>query len=118
MLFKSNILALVGRKENNIYPPNKVIIWDDSIAKVFLEFVFKCPVLMIKLHKEMIIIGTINCVFVYSLRDYELIDAIDTFNNPHKAIALSYAKNSCVLACPYTEEGYVRVRSYGKNLYM
>lgn len=113
MLFKSNIFALVGTKMNPNYPPNKVVVWNDHTGKEALELSFKVPVLGVRLRKDMIVIVTENCIFAYTLAEYKLIDVIDTSSNPHAAFALSYSKDSKVLACPFTKDGYVRIQLYG-----
>lgn len=40
MLYKSNLMALVGGGPNPKFPKNKVIIWDDYESKVVGEVTF------------------------------------------------------------------------------
>ncbi|CBI25516.3 unnamed protein product, partial [Vitis vinifera] len=44
MLFRSNILALVGAGTNSQYPPSKVIIWDDYERRCIGEFSFRSDI--------------------------------------------------------------------------
>lgn len=52
MLYKSNIMAIVGSANNKIYPQNKVIIWDDNSAKVVTDISFETHVKAVKLKKD------------------------------------------------------------------
>lgn len=53
MLYKCNLLALVGGGPRPAFPSNKVVVWDDHSTKVVLELTFKSPVLSVKLRKDM-----------------------------------------------------------------
>lgn len=44
MLFRSNLLALVGTGNNPAYPPHKVMIWDDHQNMCIAELTFRTPV--------------------------------------------------------------------------
>ena len=52
MLYRSNILALVGGGKNPKFTPNKVILWDDHQSKVISELRFNSYVKNVKLKKD------------------------------------------------------------------
>ena len=49
MLYKTNVLALVGGGPSPLFPPNKVIIWDDHRSEAIGEMSFKSDVKAIRL---------------------------------------------------------------------
>lgn len=52
LLYRTNIIALVGGGDKPKWPKNKVILWDDSANKPIGEFNFKTEVKAVKLRKD------------------------------------------------------------------
>jgi WD repeat-containing protein 45 len=112
MLFRCNILALVGGGDNPHYPPNKVMIWDDHQSRCIGELSFRSPVRGVRLRRERIIVVLENKIFVYNFADLKLLHQIDTLSNPKGLCAVSQQPGSIVLVCPGAQKGQVRVEHY------
>ena len=109
MLFRSNILALVGGGPIPKYPPNKVMIWDDYQNRAVGELAFKSPVLSVRLRKDRIAVALEHRVDLYDLEDLRLLQSIETAANPEGLLSLSVSEDSLVLACPGLHAGQLRV---------
>nr|XP_043617088.1 uncharacterized protein LOC122588931 [Erigeron canadensis] len=116
MLFRSNILALVGGKGNTQYPPNKVIIWDDHQSRCIGEFSFRSDVRAVKLRRDRIVVVLEHKIYVYNFMDLKLLHQIETIANPRGLCCLSHQVNTSVLACPGLRRGQVRVEHFGLNM--
>ena len=113
MLFRCNLMALVGGGPSPQAPPHRVLIWDDHVPKEIGELSFRQVVLQVKLRKDAIAVALRDRVYVYHLADLSLRDKIYTADNVHGLLCLSTQIQDMVLACPSVTTGHVRVELYG-----
>ncbi|KAL8552400.1 hypothetical protein ACS0TY_001189 [Phlomoides rotata] len=116
MLFRCNILALVGTKANTQHPPNNVIIWDDYQSRCIGEFSFRSEVRGVKLRRDRVVVVLEHKIYVYDFVDLKLLHQIETLANPRGLCCLSHHLNTSVLACPGLLQGQVRVEHFGLNV--
>jgi WD40 repeat protein len=107
MLFRSNILALVGGGSKPIFQVHKVMIWDDKQPRCIAELSFRSQVRAVRLRLDMVVIVIDTKIYMYRFSDLSLIDHVETSPNPKGLIALSSSKERIVLACPGMHKGRV-----------
>ena len=112
MLFRCNILALVGGGSHPKYPPNKVMLWDDHQQKWIGELAFKDNVKAVRLRKDKVVVVLETRIYVYNFSDLKLIDAIETIENPKGLCSISYAPEKTYLAWLEKAKGRIRVNIY------
>lgn len=113
MLFRCNLMALVGGGGTPHAPPHRVLIWDDHVGREIGELSFKQTVLRVRLRKDAVAVALRDRVYVYHLADLSLRDKIYTADNPHGLLCVSTQIQDMVLACPSVTTGHVRVELYG-----
>ena len=112
MLFRCNLLALVGGGEHPRYPANKVMIWDDHQNRCIGELSFRQEVKAVRLRRDRVVVALLTRVYVYRFSDLALLDQFNTVQNDKGLLALSPENNYTVLACPSIGKGGVRVELY------
>jgi len=112
MLFRCNLLALVGGGRNPKFPPNIVKIWDDHQNRAIGELMFRSEVKAVKLRRDRVVVVLLHKIYVYRFSDLKLLDQISTLKNPKGLIALCPDASNVVLACPGVTKGNVRVELY------
>nr|CCA25003.1 conserved hypothetical protein [Albugo laibachii Nc14] len=112
MLFRCNILTIVGGGRNPRFPPNKVMIWDDHQNCNIGELSFRSEVKAVKLRRDRIVVVLQNKIYVYNFADLKLVDHIETIVNPRGLCSLCPSPSNTVLACPGVSRGTVRIELY------
>jgi WD40 repeat protein len=112
MLYKCNIIALVGGGKNPKYPKNKVMIWDDHQNRCIGELSFRSEVKAVRLRRDRVVVVLEYKIYVYNFADLKLHDHIETISNPKGLCALCPNSSNSVLACPGLQKGHVRVELF------
>jgi len=112
MLFRCNLIAIVGGGRNPKYPPNKVMIWDDHQSKCIGELMFKNEVHAVRLRRDRVVVVLNTKVYVYRFSDLKLIDQIATVPNPKGLVSLCAEPACNVLAVPGLARGSIRIELY------
>ena len=112
MLFRCNILALVGGGRNPRYPPHKVMIWDDHQNRCIGELSFRAEVRAVRLRRDRIVVALDRRVYTYNFADLSLVDHLETADNPRGLCAVCAQPSNNVLAVPGAQPGHVRVELY------
>lgn len=115
MLFRCNILAIVGGGSNPRYPSNKVMIWDDHQGRCIGELSFRAQVRAVRLRRDKIVVCLEHKIYVYNLSDLKLVLQIETLPNAKGLLALSASAPNAVLACPGLHRGQVRIEHFGSG---
>lgn len=108
MLYRTNILALVGSGANPKYPPNKVLLWDDRQEKCVGEMNFRGDVRAVKLRRERILVVLAQRIYVYNFGDLKFVKMVETFDNPLGLCAVS-SINDFRIACPSKTKGFLHI---------
>lgn len=115
MLFRCNVLALVGGGTDPQYPVNKVMIWDDHQSRCIGELSFRSEVKAVKLRRDLIVVVLDQKIFVYNFSDLKILNQIETIANPKGLCAISQNAASLILVCPGLQKGQIRIEHYASK---
>lgn len=82
MLYRTNILAIVGGGRKQKFAENAVLLWDDLARKFVSEFTFSSPVLSLRLRRDKLFVAQRNQIHVFSFP-----------NNPAKLFTFDTGEN-------------------------
>lgn len=111
MLYRQNIMALVGGGANPKWPKSKVIMWDDLQVEMFEELNHNQEVQGVRMRQEVTIVLITNRIYLYGIPEFAIIGQIDTTQGSRPTIGLSQAENNFVLALPGVEVGTIVLKT-------
>lgn len=117
MLFRSNILALVGDGRDTHFPTSQVVLWDDRRSQSLAEVAFRQPVRAVRLHRHKLIVALEDEVYLYNLDDLQSPTKFPTFRNFHGILSVSANASMPFLVCPSDTRGHLRVQSVESQLH-
>ena len=115
MLYKTDILAIVGGGKNPKFSPIKVILWDDNEGKIINEFRVKSNIINVKIKKDKIFIICEEEINVYNLDNYNLLEIIETCNNSKGVFGINSNVSNSIISYPINPIGYIRIKNYEKS---
>lgn len=116
MLYRCNIIALVGGGSCPRFPTNTVMIWDDNKMRCIAELKFNSDIRAVKLRRDKIVVVLDSKISVYNLMDVKLLDTLCTSYNPNGIVALCPNINNYVLAFPGDEIGQIKIISTERQI--
>ena len=110
MLYRENIMALVGGGNNPKWPKTKVIMWDDLTVQKYEELNFNAEIEGVRMRPECVIVLQKRSIYIYNFDDLQLIGQIETYEDQKPIIGLSMLESNFVLAIPSRQEGNIIIK--------
>ena len=98
MLYRTNILGLIGGGECPKFNPKKLVIWDDYQNKMVTEIKFFSNLKNVKLKKDKIFAICDKNIYVFDLQTCENLEIINTKENPKGLFGISNDANKNIIA--------------------
>ena len=124
MLYRTNLLALIGGGDIPKFNSKKVVLWDDYQNKMVSEIKFFSSLKNVKLKKDKIFAICDKNIYVFDLKTLENLEIIDTKENPKGLFGINNDENKTIIA--YLEKNdkdnkedinkyYITVKNYNKE---
>ncbi|KAG5651247.1 hypothetical protein H0H81_009319 [Sphagnurus paluster] len=109
-LHTSNILFLVGGGRSPLYPPNKVVFWDDALGTEVAELEFRERVRGLACRRGWLAVALRRRVVVFQIADQvSRYGEWDTCDNPKGLLAMATATHATLLAIAGRQSGHVQL---------
>ncbi|KAJ7667907.1 SVP1-like protein 2 [Mycena polygramma] len=109
-LHTSSLLFLLGGGPSPLYPPNKVVLWDDVLGAEVAELEFRERVRGLACRRGWLAVALRRRVVVFELGEQVTRHAEwDTWDNPRGLLALASGTYATLLAIPGKQMGHVQL---------
>ncbi|GFR22486.1 WD repeat domain phosphoinositide-interacting protein 4 [Trichonephila clavata] len=90
MLYRTNIVAIVGGGHKQKYAENTVLLWDNFASKFVAEFTFSSPVLNVRLKRDRLFVAEKTVIHVFNFpNNPRRLYSFDTGINPRGLFQVS-----------------------------
>ena len=110
LLYRSNIVAIVGSNNSQRYRSSNIIIWDDQQLASVGELCFNEEIKALKLRRDYMAVVMQNIVYVYNMVDLKLRDIVPTCENPRGLSCFNTNSEKVLLACPDKSKGRILIK--------
>ena len=111
-LEKSNIFCLVGGGYNPRFSPNKLILWDDKKNEITNEYRTDCFIINCYIKQKCIFIICPDSIILIDTKTMELIENMNTINNPKGIFSICNEPKKYVLAFPDSTKGNILIKIF------
>ncbi|KAJ7068158.1 SVP1-like protein 2 [Mycena amicta] len=109
-LHASSLVFLLGGGHSPLYPPNKVVLWDDALGSEVAELEFRERVRGLACRRGWLAVALRRRVVVFELGEQVARYAEwDTWDNPKGLLALATGTYATLLAIPGKQVGHVQL---------
>ncbi|XP_033645914.1 WD repeat domain phosphoinositide-interacting protein 4-like [Asterias rubens] len=110
MLYRTNLIAIVGGGSMPKFAENTVLIWDDTKKKFVLELTFPSVVLAVRLRRDKIVVVLRTRIFVYSFpQNPQKLLTFDTRPNLRCLCEVSPGNDNQLLIFPGHKQGSIQL---------
>ncbi|CAI2373888.1 unnamed protein product [Moneuplotes crassus] len=115
MLYRTNIVAMVGGGTNPKYSSNKLILWDDKEKEVAGELTFGFRIRNFAIRRDIIAVQFEDKVMVFGLRDLELLKTHKTSMNYYNILCLNTKTSLPIIAMLGSKRGTIKIHFHQNN---
>ncbi|KAF8592680.1 hypothetical protein K439DRAFT_1643720 [Ramaria rubella] len=109
-LHTTSLLFLLGGGRSPLYPPNKIIVWDDALGKEVAELEFRERVRGMECRRGWLVVALRRRVVAFQFGEQlERWKEWDTCDNQRGLLALASAPHATLLAIPGLQVGHVHL---------
>ena len=112
ILDKSNIFCLVGGGKNPRFSPNVLILWDDKNDEISNEYRCDSFIINCYIKQNCIFIICSDNIIIINTKSMELIEKIDTINNPKGIFSICNEPKKYIFSYPDNSKGNILIKFF------
>ncbi|GAU96607.1 hypothetical protein RvY_08033 [Ramazzottius varieornatus] len=113
MLYRSNLVAIIGGGSKPKFAENTVLIWDDAAKKFVMELTFGLPVISARLRRDKIVCILRNQIHVFRFPNgASKIYTCETRDNPRGLCELNTTSDRQIMAFPGVKCGTLQIKNF------